>query len=56
MLFSPNPSSPHEDFITKMMERDPKGRLGSSANDVKDNQRHAFFKQERLEQAVEARD
>jgi len=44
LLFPPNLSNSCKDLITKLLERDPKKRLGSSANDYKDIQKHAFFK------------
>jgi len=44
LLFPPNLSNACKDLITKLLERDPKKRLGSSANDYKDIQKHAFFK------------
>merc|ERR1712241_441635 len=44
LLFPPQTSNSCKDVITRMLERDPKKRLGSSANDYKDIQKHAFFK------------
>jgi len=44
-LFPPNLSNPCKDLITKLLERDPKKRLGSSDLDVKEIERHPFFKQ-----------
>merc|ERR1712154_196682 len=33
-----------KDLITKLLERDPKKRLGSTDSDIKEIQRHPFFK------------
>jgi len=44
LLFPPNLSNACKDLITKLLERDPKKRLGSGPNDYKDIQKHAFFK------------
>merc|ERR1712154_478894 len=44
LLFPPNLSNPCKDLITKLLERDPKKRLGSSDLDVKEIERHPFFK------------
>merc|ERR1712048_708423 len=44
LLFPPNLSNPCKDIITKLLERDPRKRLGSSDLDVKEIERHPFFK------------
>jgi len=44
LLFPPNLSNPCKDLVAKLLDRDPKKRLGSGSNDVKDIQAHYFFK------------
>jgi len=44
LLFPPNLSAAAKDIVTKLLERDPKKRMGSSELDVKEIERHQFFK------------
>ena len=44
LLFPPNLSNACKDLITKLLERDPKKRMGSKDDDFKEIQKHAFFK------------
>jgi len=44
LLFPPNLSNPCKDLITKLLERNPKKRLGASDRDIEDIQKHPFFK------------
>mmetsp|Transcript_101528 Transcript_101528/g.124297 ORF Transcript_101528/g.124297 Transcript_101528/m.124297 type:complete len:156 (+) Transcript_101528:2-469(+) len=44
LLFPPNLSNPCKDLITKLLDRNPKTRLGASQSDVKDIIKHPFFK------------
>mmetsp|Transcript_15773 Transcript_15773/g.24207 ORF Transcript_15773/g.24207 Transcript_15773/m.24207 type:complete len:525 (+) Transcript_15773:97-1671(+) len=43
LLFPPNLSNPCKDLITKLLQRDPKIRMGSGLSDVDDIKNHAFF-------------
>jgi len=43
LLFPPNLSNPCKDLIGKLLDRDPKKRLGSGGGDVEDITSHPFF-------------